>query len=115
MLTSARIKDGNIGKLIQLIELDVPLSLFAIMIYLRQKSAILNTIQCALETHHFGQTVRTEYKDFLMWLRKINAAYKRAQANLEFPKPGTKITHLPEYKVFSDDGLNSLVTPNISV
>lgn len=34
ILTSARIKDGNIGELIQLIELDVPLTLFTIMIYL---------------------------------------------------------------------------------
>lgn len=37
MLTSARIKDGDIGELIQLIELDVPLSLFTIMIYLQSQ------------------------------------------------------------------------------
>lgn len=35
MLTCAGVKDGNIGKLIQFIELNVSLSLFTIMIYLQ--------------------------------------------------------------------------------
>lgn len=33
--TCAGIEDGNIGKLVQLIELDVSLSLFTVMIYLQ--------------------------------------------------------------------------------
>lgn len=43
-LTCAGIEDGNIGKLVQLIKLDVSLSLFTIMIYLLWKK-MHNTIQ----------------------------------------------------------------------
>lgn len=34
LLTCAGIKDGNIGELVQLVELDVSLPLFTVMIYL---------------------------------------------------------------------------------
>lgn len=34
LLTCAGIEDGNIGELVQLVELDVSLSLFTVMIYL---------------------------------------------------------------------------------
>lgn len=37
MLTSAGIEDGDVGELVQLVELNISLSLFAIMIYLHCK------------------------------------------------------------------------------
>lgn len=92
-----------------------------------KKNAITNLIICDLELSEFFSNIATLHVGLCVLNAKLFKVSETIQVSLEkgkrsfriwkawTPTVGTEMTHLPEYKVFSDDCLNSLVTPNISV